>query len=334
MVRLSLKGYFIADLEDKPILDYYFKGRYYKKGKSYIIPGNAEVYRKILMHFPDNIIDPTCYLYPILESQNISSRTKKLYFQINKKFIEFARKKPEDITEQNVNAYLEHLKKKKRRASTIKTVYMGIRLFFEKLLGVIDLEDVELPELEEPDVDILSRKEIKSIIFNINSAKHQLIIKMAYGCGLKLSEVVNIKIKDIDFDNKLLRIRGRNKRVIPLSEDLLEEIRNYIHNYHIPEGKNSPYLFFSQKPGKPISTRSVEIMFKKSLSKAGLKVSLRFSVLRDSFIVHLIDKGYCLDTVSELTGMKESQILKKFGIRIKMVKKNRIPQLLDLSDVA
>jgi len=334
MVRLSLKGNFIADMEDKGLLEHYFRGKYYKKGDSYILPGNIEVYRKIIMNFPENTIDPTCYLYPILETPNISRRTKKLYFQINKNFIEFVRKKPEDITDRDIQGYLDYLVKTKKRVSTVRTVYMGLRLFYEKLMGTVELSHIQIPKGESSIPDVLTRKEVKTLIDNIKNPKHQLIIKLAYGCGLKLSEVVNLQVKDIDLEKGFLKIRGKKKRIIPMSELLLKEIKNYLKNYYMVEGKNSAYVFFSPKNNKPISTRSVEIMFKKALLKTGLSTQYRFSILRDTFVVHMLEKDFCLDVISELTGMKEQQLINKYKFYINLVKKNRVPDLLDFSDVA
>ncbi len=334
MVKLTLKGNFVIEESSKELLDYYFKGRYYKKKGYYFLPGSFEVYSRIIMNFPEKEIDPTCYLYPILETENISKRTKKLYFQINKNFVEFVRKKPEEVTEKDIQAYIDYLIKKKKRLSTVKTSYMALRLFYEKLLGYLNLEYINIPKQEQSIPEVLTRKEILGLINAVKNRKHQLIIRLSYGCGLKLSEVVNLKVKDIDFESSVLKVPGKNRRNVPLTKNLIDEIRSYLKEVYLKEGKNSPYLFFSREKNKPISTRSVEIMFKKALLNSGLSTRYRFSILRDSFIVHLIEKDYCLDTISELSGMKESKIQNKYSFYINLVKKNKIPDMLDFSDVA
>ncbi|MBK3332663.1 tyrosine-type recombinase/integrase [Persephonella atlantica] len=334
MFRLGSNGSFIVEESSKDILDYLFKGKYYRKKNLYILPPNYETYRKIIMNVPEDRIDPTCYLYPILESQNISPKTKKLYFQVNKNFIEFVRKKPEEITQKDVQSYIQYLIHTNKRISTIKTVYMAIRLFFEKLMGYLNLSDIELPKQEKSIPEVLTRKEVKLLIKNIKSQKHKLIIKIAYSCGLKLSEVLSLTVSDIDFENRAVKVKGKNKRIVPASENLIREIKDYLKDQYLKGSEGSVYLFFSKNKDKPLSARTVEIMFKKALLNAGLSTRYKFSILRDSYIVHLIEKNYCLDTISELTGIKESKLLSKFEFYINLAKKNQIPDMLDFSDVA
>ncbi|WP_457625990.1 tyrosine-type recombinase/integrase [Persephonella sp.] len=334
MVKLTLKGNFVIEEELKELLDYYFKGKFYRKGRQYVIPGSLYTYRKIVMNFPEKSIHPTCYLYPIIEADNISKRTKRLYFQINKSFIEFIGKKPEEVQKKDIQAYIDYLIKKKKRLSTIKTSYMALRLFYEKMMGYLDLEDIQIPKNEENIPDVLTRKEVMKLIKSIKNHKHKLIVQLAYSCGLKLKEVINIKVKDIDFERGKLKINGKNRREVPVPESLVEEIRKYLKNVYLKEAKGSQYLFFSRDKNRPLSSRSVEIMFKKALLETGLSTRYRFSILRDSYVVHLIEKDFCIDTISELTGMKENKIQSKYRFYINLVKKNKIPNMLDFSDVA
>ncbi|WP_457642691.1 tyrosine-type recombinase/integrase [Persephonella sp.] len=334
MIKLSSKGQFLADLQHKKLLDYYIRKGFRKEGNLYIIPATPEVYRRIIKNFPEEIIDPTCYLFPILQSENISKRTKRLYFQINKSFIEFVRKRPENITEKDVQAYIDYLVKTQKKISTVKTVYMGLRLFYEKMLATVDFSVITIPKQEETIPEILTRKEIKELLSSVDNVRNRLILKLAYSCGLKLSEVVNLKTEDIDFQKGSVKVSGRRQRTVPVSQELLTEIKHYLYRVYRKEGNNSPYLFFSQNPARPISTRTVEIMFKKALVNSGLSPRYRFSVLRDTFVVHLLEKDFCLDTIAELTGMKETQILNRYRFYINLIKKNKVPQLLDFSDVA
>ena len=138
MVKLSYKGNFLIHSKHEELLKKHFKESLSKERDYFVLPGNTKIYNRILFLFDEKDIDPSCYLFPIISSENISGKTKQLYFQINKNFLDFVRKKPQKVRSKDIQAYLNYLRNENKKPSTIKTSYMALRLFYEKLLNIVD----------------------------------------------------------------------------------------------------------------------------------------------------------------------------------------------------
>ena len=133
----------------------------------------------------------------------------------------------------------------------------------------------------------------------ITNLKHLCIVKLLYGAGLRLSEVLNLQLEDIDSRNLLINIRnskGRKDRSVMLSDRLLTDLRNYFKEYEPKE-----YLFEGQKNAKYSST-SVQNIVKNAAKRAGIKKTVTPHILRHSFATHLVENGTDIRYVQELLG--------------------------------
>jgi integrase/recombinase XerD len=149
--------------------------------------------------------------------------------------------------------------------------------------------------------NILTVDEIRKIINSITNLKHCAIISTIYSCGLRISEAVNLKINDIDSSAmtvKIVNAKGRNDRIIMLSEKLLSLLREYFKEY-----KPKIYLFEGQK-GEQYSTRSIQQIFNNAVKKVGIKKKVTVHSLRHSFASHLLDNGTDIRFIQELLGHK------------------------------
>ncbi|WP_029522365.1 tyrosine-type recombinase/integrase [Persephonella sp. KM09-Lau-8] len=329
MVKLSYKGNFLVHSEHKKLLEKHFKEFLSGERGYFVLPGTTKIFNKILFLFDEKDIDPSCYLFPIIASENISGKTKQLYFQINKNFLDFVRKKPQEVRPKDIQAYLNYLRNENKKPSTIKTSYMALRLFYEKLLNVVDFTEIHIPQLNENIPEILTRKEIKKLISSIKNPRHRLIIGFGYCCGMKLNEILSLKVNDIDLNEGIINIRGKHSRKIPVPQTILQELQMFLTQESPKE-----FLFQSRDTKSPISHRSVEIMFKNSLRKAGLPSRYTFSILRDTFVVHMIEKGVCLNHISDVLGVKKSHLQQRYSFYIENMKFYKIPDMFDFSDVA
>ena len=147
----------------------------------------------------------------------------------------------------------------------------------------------------------MSPQEIKKLISEVNNLKHRTILMMLYSTGMRISEIANCRITDIDSRNMRIKIvqgKGAKDRFTILSQQVLEELRAYYIIY-----KPKEYLFNGDKPGKRYSVRSIEHLMQKALVKIGLE-SKNYTVhtIRHSFATHLVDNGTDLHTVKELLG--------------------------------
>ena len=143
---------------------------------------------------------------------------------------------------------------------------------------------------------------------NVHNLKHLCIIQLLYGAGLRVSEVLDLKLTDIESKNMLIHVRnskGNKDRVVVLSEKLLEDLRKYFMRYkpkdHLFEGQNAPRY----------SAKSIQNLVKAAASRAGIKKRVTPHMLRHSFATHLIEKGMDIRYVQEMLGhqsIKTTQI--------------------------
>ena len=155
---------------------------------------------------------------------------------------------------------------------------------------------------------ILSRKEINRIIEVTDNSKYRLMISLGYACGMRVSEVVKLKIVDLDIDELVVYIKGakgKKDRISVLPEKLKDDLRNII------AGKNANDYIFSSNRGGKLTTTSLQKMFRKSLAKAKVGKLATFHSLRHSFATHLLENGTDVRYVQELLGhsnMRTTQI--------------------------
>jgi integrase/recombinase XerD len=144
-----------------------------------------------------------------------------------------------------------------------------------------------------------SKEEIRLLLDNTENIKHKAILTTIYSCGLRLSELLNLKIKDIRSSDKMIRInqsKGNKDRIVSLPDKLLDILREYYLIY-----KPSDYLFEGER-GNRYSERSVQLILKKSLSMSKIKTEGTVHTLRHSYATHLIQSGIDIRIVQELLG--------------------------------
>jgi site-specific recombinase XerD len=145
----------------------------------------------------------------------------------------------------------------------------------------------------------LNLSEVKRMIELTTNQKHRCIIKLLYGCGLRLSELLNLKITDIDSGNMVVHIRnskGNKDRVVMLSNQLLQDLREYFSEY-----KPKEYLIEGQGGGL-YSEKSVQNVVKDAAARAGIKKQVTPHILRHSFATHLLENGTDIRYIQQLLG--------------------------------
>lgn len=183
----------------------------------------------------------------------------------------------------------------------------SISFFFRHVLKIAYvIPSVIYPRKSTTLPAVMSAEEIKTLIDSVTNIKHRSIIMLLYSSGMRLSEIADLKITDID--SKLMRIKivqgkGAKDRFTILSQQVLMELRAYYLIY-----KPKEYLFNGYQPGKRYSMRSIQHLVQKALIKIGLD-SKNYSVhtIRHSFATHLVDNGTDLHTVKELLGHSSLQ---------------------------
>jgi len=231
--------------------------------------------------------------------RGFSLQTIKSYkFQVSS-FFDYLDKSRLNLNSEGVKSYL--LSQNKAR-STIRLSHMAIRFFFLEVLGKpLSLEEVPLMKRENKLPKVISREKIKIIIDSCGNIKHRLIVKFLYSSGLRLSELLNLKRSDIDFDNNLILVRqgkGAKDRMTLLSPRLKDDLLKYYSKYQF----NTEYIFEGRN-GK-YTKKSVQ----KILERLGKKIEIKIHphMLRHSFATHLLESGTDLRYIQKLLGHSSS----------------------------
>lgn len=145
----------------------------------------------------------------------------------------------------------------------------------------------------------LTLGEVKRLIDNVDNLKHRCIVKLLYGCGLRLHELVCLELTDVDSENMLIRInhsKGNKDRMVTLSPSLLTELRAYVKEF-----KPRKYLIEGQGGGR-YSDKSVQTIVKTAAHRAGIQKPVTPHVLRHSFATHLLENGTDIRYIQQLLG--------------------------------
>lgn len=181
-----------------------------------------------------------------------------------------------------------------------KILVGAIKLFFNELLRKNYKLNYLYPDRTEKKLPIvLDKSEVLLLLNAIENIKHKSIISLIYSAGLRLGEVIELKVNDIDSKRMLIRIaaaKGKKDRYVMLSDKLLSLLREYYKDY-----KPKDYLFEGQK-GDKYSARSVQAILKQALKKAHITKNASVHTLRHSFATHLLESGTDIRVIQQLLG--------------------------------
>ncbi len=204
---------------------------------------------------------------------------------------------------------VQYLKMKERK---MNGKINAVKFYYEKVIHRPKMFfDIPRPKTPSTLPKLLDRSEIKKIINAATNIKHKISLKLCYGMGLRVSEVVNIKLQDIDSKRMMVHIvgaKGKKDRYVPLPVSVLKELREYYLIY-----KPKDYLLQGQYGGK-YSKSSLQQVFKNTMRKAGVNKQIGIHGLRHSYATHLLEAGADLRFIQELLGhysVKTTQIYTK-----------------------
>jgi len=257
-----------------------------------------------------------------LEFRGYSKRTIKCYLFNVIRFLKAVNKHPKQISNQDIKIFLRtHYTTKGKSA---RTTIASLKLFFS-LFGKKLLYNTPYPKEKRKIPVTLEREEIQRMISLTKNQKHKLILALMYGCGLRVSEVISLRIKDINFKEKIIKVKGKGdkERIIPIPKSLLFEIKKFLV-LRRKELKLKSYasdlLFLSSHKNKlSLSSRTCQEIVKKAAKKAGIKKRVTPHSLRHSFATHLLESGTDIRIIQELLGhswIASTQIYTKVSNKI------------------
>jgi len=227
-----------------------------------------------------------------------SDNTNKIYLYYVSEFLNTIRKNYKHITGNDFQDYLDNYSFSS--SSQQNQIISAIKFLYEKVLNRKYVKvNFKRPRKERKLPHIIDKDILKSKILSIDNLKHKAILSLAYSCGLRVSEVTNLKIEDIDSKRMLIAIKqtkGRKDRYVPLSNDLLEILRNYYLVY-----KPYEYLFNGQFSNKYSSTSCNKII------KKYISYNAHMHQLRHNCFTHLLENGTDLRVIQSIAGHKSSK---------------------------
>lgn len=242
-----------------------------------------------------------------LKELRYSDRTLKVYKGLFEEFINFYHKFViEEIDESMITAFMRYLVVERKISISYQNQSINaIKFYYERVLGgQRKVYLVDRPRTEKKLPTVLSEEEVGKILKATVNIKHKTILMLAYSAGLRLSELVNIKVKDIDSIRMQIRIsqaKGKKDRYSLLSVKLLEVMKEYFIQY-----KPKIWLFEGAAGGE-YSARSIQLIMKDSVLKAGIKKKVGVHSLRHSFATHLLENGTDLRYIQSLLGHESSK---------------------------
>ena len=234
-----------------------------------------------------------------LKIRNYSPKTIKSYLYGLKKYFAFKNQDFEYLDTDNVKDFLLVAQNKNISAQTRNLYLSAIKFFYRNIIKVNKKIEIQLAKKNKSLPVVLTNNEIGNILKITINAKHRLLLSLAYGAGLRVSEAVNIKVKDIELAELTIHIKqakGKKDRITLFPEKLVADMKNLLAN----KDKNDS-VFSSERGGK-LTTRTAQKVFENSLKKSGIKKESTFHSLRHSFATHLLENGVDVRYVQELLG--------------------------------
>jgi integrase/recombinase XerD len=259
---------------------------------------NVEVHEEVI---PDKIECPEFYVEK-LRRMNYGSHTIKAYTLCFRDFIIFFEGEDIDtLLREDIIMYINYLVKERNISRAYQNQYINaIKFYYEKILGRDRTHYfIERPRKEFKLPNVLSEEEISAIFKQVYNLKHRCILYLLYAGGLRISEVINLRVEDIHSDRNLFLIqggKGRKDRTTLLSQKLLDLLRAYYREYK-PEGR-----LFEGLKGGAYSTTSIRAILKKASEAAKIKRTVTPHMLRHSFATHLLEQGTDLRYIQALLG--------------------------------
>jgi len=241
-----------------------------------------------------------------LEIRGYALNTAKTYISCFEKFINhYSHLKLIEIDENDIRNYLQYLVHHDKSDSEINQAINSIKFYYEVVLEMPNrFYSIDRPKSSRKLPKVLAMQDIRDMIHLTKNIKHKCILGILYSGGLRISELQNLELEDIDSKRMLIHIRdakGKKDRYVQLSKSILPELRQYYIAY-----KPIKYLF-EGKVGGCYSTSSISKVVKKAAKIAGVQTNVHAHMIRHSYATHLLENGTSLRHIQQLLGHSSSK---------------------------
>lgn len=230
-----------------------------------------------------------------LRIRGFSPLTVRNYSFFVDKFFKFINKDPGSLNQEDVKKYLASLFDTKSK-NTIMLAAASIKFLYKEILHK-EISDVKMPKKDKILPEVLTKAEVSKLLSFTETKKSKLILALLYSSGIRVSELVNLKPGDLDFEEKIGKVRlgkGSKDRMFIISEELSKDIKQYLR-------KKKDYIYIFSKD-KPLTTRNIQKIVKNTRQKAGISKKVTPHTLRHSFATHLLEEGTDIRLIQSLLG--------------------------------
>ena len=241
--------------------------------------------------------------------RKLGAHTQRSHIYSCKRFAAFLKRSPDTATLEDIRLFQLHLAETGMSIGNRNRIMTGVRFLFRVTLRRLDLA-AEIYHLREPQKIplVISPDETKRLLAVASSLKARVLLSLGYGCGLRASEVVRLKVKHIDSAQKIIRVeqsKGRKDRNVMLSPETLDLLRQWWkarRDHDATTPLQERWLFPGRRPGKPMTTRQLSRLFHEAADAAGIKKGVTLHALRHSFATHLLERGTDIRIIQALLG--------------------------------
>jgi integrase/recombinase XerC len=261
-----------------------------------------------------------------LQGQNYSTKTLRAYGDDLHQFLGWVQKNrvdwdtPTRLTRADIEGFMQYLSGQRMSGVTRVRKLAAIRKFFtfmaeNKILAGNPANTVKGARREEKEPNILYKEQYKALLYEASdNIRDYAIIQTFLQTGIRLSELVNLRVEDVDFEHRILTVRrgkGKKDRQIPLVDEAVKALRNYAR-YRNTEFIEDDEIFFLAKNGTSLNVSTVKYIVAKYVKKAGIRKKVSVHTLRHTFGAHKADKHMSLATLQELMGHKKKETTLKY----------------------
>jgi integrase/recombinase XerD len=236
-----------------------------------------------------------------MQMHGYSPRTHQSYLAAVRGLAKYTHRSPDSLSREDLRGYFQYLVTERHLApASVRLSYNGIRFLYLQVLdwNTLDLE-VVLPKRAQRIPELLARAEVASILDACTQARYRSMLMLAYGCGLRLTEVLAVRVADIDSERQLLHVRqgkGAKDRLVPLSPTLLLQLRAYWRLYRPAD------WLFAGRTGAPLSTTSLQKAYTRAKAQAGVTKVGGIHALRHAYATHQLAAGLPVERLQRLMG--------------------------------
>lgn len=240
-----------------------------------------------------------------MQVRGFSARTHQSYLSAVSALAQYYHRTPEQLSIDEIQAYFLYLVKERGLSGATCRLYLNaIRFLYLQVLKQTTFDvPFHIPKKAQRIPELLTRLEVSRILSAVSNAKHRMMLMTCYGCGLRVSELVALKVCHIDSERQLLRIeqgKGGKDRQVILSATLLQELRAYWRQY-----RPSSWLFPHGDIGVPVSVSTPQKVFSRAKQQAGINKVGGIHSLRHAYATHQLEAGLPVHQLQHLLGHQD-----------------------------